>query len=332
MKTERKLTDANRQQIFKEANAMMKRIILTVVFLLGAVALASAAPMAVPSVTSSETITYEQPKSELPPTNPPRNGPDCSQYPGTVAHGMDCIPIAGNPTNTSTGGGGCLEGQYMRNGICVNRTYAPTPTNVLYPSKVQNALNLVGCLPKYGIDGNWGPGSRSALANFYRHARLSAAGTEPTQVVLSDVQSQRGRICPAVVAPSGPNCSRIKYAYKSGNTCKCEGSRKFNGKYCIKTTTTASTGGGKPKCSKIKYAYTSGNTCKCSGGRSFNGKYCVKTQTTTTQTHSDQASGQTIVDIITAIGDATKKNDGGGYTPKCYKSCNDDGYCETVCE
>ncbi len=306
---------------------MMKRIILTAVFLLGAVALASAAPMAVPSVTSSETIVYQQPEIENPtyPVRPNPTVPDCSQYPGTVAFGMDCVPTNNPPVV-------CYEPQVMRNGVCVNRggvtTQLPPPTSVLYPREVQTELKRVGCLGG-GVDGIWGNGSRSSLRKFYERARLSAASTEPTQVVLSDVQSQRGRICPAVyVAPSGPNCSRIKYAYKSGNTCKCEGTRKFNGKYCIKTTTTASTGGGKPKCSKIKYAYTSGNTCKCSGGRSFNGKYCVKQpQTTTTQVHSDQASVGVVIGIIGAIGDASKNDN------KCYKSCDDEGRnCETVCE
>ncbi len=315
---------------------MMTRIILTAVLLLGTIAAATAAPMAVPSVSSSETIVYQQPEIEKPtyPVQPPVT--DCSQYPGTVALGPNCIPDSTKINQPVI----CYEPEVMRNGVCVNpyggTTQLPPPTNVLYPSEVQDALNLVGCLPKYGVDGNWGPGSRSALANFYRHARLSAAGTEPTQIVLSDVQSQRGRICPVVVAPSGPNCSRIKYAYKSGNTCKCEGTRKFNGKYCIPTTTTASKGGSKKKCSKYKYAYTKGGTCKCSGGRTWTGSGCVKQpQTTTTQVHSDQASVGVVIGIIGAIGDASnnKNNSGGDYTPKCYKSCDDEGRnCETVCE
>jgi peptidoglycan hydrolase-like protein with peptidoglycan-binding domain len=190
------------------------------------------------------------------------------------------------------------------------------PTATLYPREVQTELKRVGCLAGR-VDGIWGNGSRSALRKFYGRAGLSAAGTEPSQVVLSDVQSQGGRICPAVYVAPPPKKKKKKTTYK-------------------------------PKCSKIKYAYTSGNTCKCSGGRNFNGKYCVKTQIASPP---PQNEGPTIGDVIgaglciAAQAQCNKKGGyfnsnscscsysggggGGGYTPKCYKECDD---CPTVCE
>lgn len=230
---------------------------------------------------------------------------------GTIRFGADCVK---NATVTTT-----QPPVYPTPPITQPPVY---PTATLYPREVQSELKRVGCLAGR-VDGIWGNGSRSALRKFYGRAGLSAAGTEPSQVVLSDIQSQRGRICPAVYVAPPPK----------------------------KKTTT----GYKPKCSKIKYAYTSGNTCKCSGGRYFNGKYCVKTQSVSPPPPNE---GPTLGDIlgaglcIAAQAQCNKKGGyfnsnncscsyssggggggGGGYTPKCYKSCNDEGGdCETVCE
>ena len=65
--------------------------------------------------------------------------------------------------------------------------------------RVQTELSRVGCY-RQSIDGEWGPGSRKALADYYKRTKQDVAQLEPSVDVLSDLFLRSGRICKQPVA------------------------------------------------------------------------------------------------------------------------------------
>lgn len=62
---------------------------------------------------------------------------------------------------------------------------------------LQGELKRLGCLSGE-VDGVWGEGSRKALKDFARHAKLSIASDEPTTAVLDAATAMKERACPLV--------------------------------------------------------------------------------------------------------------------------------------
>ncbi len=68
---------------------------------------------------------------------------------------------------------------------------------------VQTELQRLGCY-RMGIDGAWGPGSRSALASYFTRTDQTPLGTEPTPEILVLIRDSEGEICPAPAAAPQP--------------------------------------------------------------------------------------------------------------------------------
>lgn len=62
---------------------------------------------------------------------------------------------------------------------------------------LQGELKRLGCLSGE-VDGDWGEGSKKALKDFARHAKLSIASDEPTTAVLDVAAAMKERACPLV--------------------------------------------------------------------------------------------------------------------------------------
>lgn len=62
---------------------------------------------------------------------------------------------------------------------------------------LQGELKRLGCLSGE-VDGEWGDGSKKALKDFARHAKLSVASDEPTTAVLDVAAAMQERACPLV--------------------------------------------------------------------------------------------------------------------------------------
>jgi hypothetical protein len=62
---------------------------------------------------------------------------------------------------------------------------------------LQGQLKRLGCLSGE-VDGVWGEGSKKALKDFARHAKLSIANDEPTPAVLDVATAMKERACPLV--------------------------------------------------------------------------------------------------------------------------------------
>ena len=62
---------------------------------------------------------------------------------------------------------------------------------------LQGELKRLGCLSGEA-DGVWGEGSKKALKDFARYAKLSIAGDEPTTAVLDVAGAMKARVCPLV--------------------------------------------------------------------------------------------------------------------------------------
>ena len=62
---------------------------------------------------------------------------------------------------------------------------------------LQGQLKRLGCLGGE-VDGVWGEGSKKALKDFARHAKLSIASDEPTPAVLDVATAMQERACPLV--------------------------------------------------------------------------------------------------------------------------------------
>lgn len=65
--------------------------------------------------------------------------------------------------------------------------------------ELQQELARVGCY-RLRVDGQWGPGSRRALANYLTRSEQSSEGREPTPALLQMVRDSDDGICPAPVA------------------------------------------------------------------------------------------------------------------------------------
>lgn len=64
---------------------------------------------------------------------------------------------------------------------------------------LQGQLKRLGCLSGE-VDGVWGEGSKQALKDFARYAKLSIASDEPTTAVLDAAAAAKERTCPLVCA------------------------------------------------------------------------------------------------------------------------------------
>lgn len=69
--------------------------------------------------------------------------------------------------------------------------------------RVQTELARVGCY-RSRVDGDWGAGSKRALADYYRRTKQDVAGQEPSVELLSDLFLRSGRICKQPVAAPKP--------------------------------------------------------------------------------------------------------------------------------
>ena len=69
--------------------------------------------------------------------------------------------------------------------------------------ELQTELARVGCY-RLRVDGQWGPGSRRALANYLTRTDQSADGQDPTPEVIRMVRASETEVCPAPVARAAP--------------------------------------------------------------------------------------------------------------------------------
>jgi hypothetical protein len=71
---------------------------------------------------------------------------------------------------------------------------------------LQRELQRIGCY-RGEIDGVWGPASRSALANFNRHAKMTLSTNLPEATSLSVLQKVLARTCPEADEQRSPNAT-----------------------------------------------------------------------------------------------------------------------------
>jgi hypothetical protein len=69
--------------------------------------------------------------------------------------------------------------------------------------RVQTELARVGCYRK-AIDGDWGPGSKKALSDYFQRTKQARTSLEPDVNLLSDLFLRSGRICRQPVAAPRP--------------------------------------------------------------------------------------------------------------------------------
>ena len=69
--------------------------------------------------------------------------------------------------------------------------------------RVQTELARVGCY-RSRVDGDWGSGSKRALADYYRRTKQDGLGQEPSVELLSDLFLRSGRVCKQPVAAPKP--------------------------------------------------------------------------------------------------------------------------------
>ncbi len=66
--------------------------------------------------------------------------------------------------------------------------------------EAETELGRIGCLDE-GADATWNAKSRSALANYARHAKLTPVPTEPTPDLLGDLKRRPAHFCPLSCGP-----------------------------------------------------------------------------------------------------------------------------------
>jgi hypothetical protein len=83
--------------------------------------------------------------------------------------------------------------------------------------RVQTELARVGCY-RARIDGDWGSGSKRALADYYRRTRQDSAEQEPSVELLSDLFLRSGRICKQPVAAPKPKPVKLTRIATTGGS------------------------------------------------------------------------------------------------------------------
>jgi hypothetical protein len=73
--------------------------------------------------------------------------------------------------------------------------------------RIQSDLARLGCY-RLGVDGEWGPGSRTGLERYYREKDETAPSLEPSMEILLRLEGESGTICPPPKTPSPPK-SRV---------------------------------------------------------------------------------------------------------------------------
>jgi hypothetical protein len=95
---------------------------------------------------------------------------------------------------------------------------------------LQRELQRIGCY-RGGIDGVWGPASRSALANFNRHAKSTLPTDAPGEASLSALRKVFARICPDVEPRTAPQAERASVG-ASGKNCRRETTQECASRVC----------------------------------------------------------------------------------------------------
>lgn len=86
----------------------------------------------------------------------------------------------------------------------------PEPEPEIEPQKlaelVQGELKRIGCYTST-VDGDWGKGSRNALARYFEAKKVASIGTEPTMEIKAMLQAEPPEVCkaePVVTTPKAP--------------------------------------------------------------------------------------------------------------------------------
>jgi len=89
---------------------------------------------------------------------------------------------------------------------------------------LQRELKRIGC---YGgpINGTWGPASRSAIADFNRHAKMTLATDTPEEASLKALQAVFARICPEAPPSARPAARSQGESGKSSGSTTCSQAR-----------------------------------------------------------------------------------------------------------
>ncbi|WP_149142601.1 caspase family protein [Gemmobacter caeruleus] len=131
------------------------------------------------------------------------------------------------------------------------RAKAEAEARVALASAVQTELKRLKCYTG-AIDGDWGKGSRAALARFVSTNKQSDPGAEPTEAVLAMLKAPDLKACPAVVAkprvakPAPTQRSATVKPAATGTTAKA--APKAEAKPAAKAGTTTGT---KKPCGKL---------------------------------------------------------------------------------
>jgi len=105
--------------------------------------------------------------------------------------------------------------------------------------RVQTELARVGCY-RSQVDGDWGAGSKRALADYYRRTKQDGSQLEPSLELLSDLFLRSGRVCKQpVAAPKPVKTIRTATTSTEDGNQKVKRSAKANGKTKGKGKTTA---------------------------------------------------------------------------------------------
>jgi len=227
-------------------------------------------------IAPGQVAVANQPQQQPPGGNP------CP--PGQVLFGQNCVDdgSGGGGTNTGggtpTGGGNTLTVQQPTGGGGGLVQEPPRSGSGDLAKKMQRALKRVGCY-RGGIDGDFGRGSKAALAKFVRLAGLRLSTTRPTQRAINAANAKPRNYC-RTARPKGDPKPPVhgcppEYDMVNGRCVCAAGYFENSAGDCIKKT-------GTPQCKVRNAVYDkSRGGCVCRKGYVPQGNNrCVKKRRT----------------------------------------------------